>query len=325
MKILKQILCIVFIIACLVLCISRISFIVRPTDTDWAYYQVETFHSLPDNSLEVIIYGTSHAFRGISPMEMYKEYGIGSYNYAYHGQACNTTNLFLKDSLMTQKPKVVLIDGYNLATVLIDCNINSQIYYSRYIKNKEAHKKYLRQCLGTDIERYLSYYVPVWQFHDNWNTLTQASFTDFEMITSLRETMGFYEAEKVTEVEIPDYTTFPQRQFTDEAIAELDDMMNTCKENGIEVVFFNTPYQGEYYYREALSQYAREHDSAYLDLFELFDDAGLDTTEDFSDAGHLNVFGAKKVADYIGEYLSINYSLTDMRKISGNLWETAPE
>ena len=82
----------------------------RPTRTDIAFQQIEVFHSLPENSLDVIIYGSSHAWRSVMPMQMYDEYGIGAYNYGAFWQKLNTTYVFLNDSLDTQKPKVALIE-----------------------------------------------------------------------------------------------------------------------------------------------------------------------------------------------------------------------
>ena len=55
---------------------QKLGFWVRPVgenNTDSAYTQIDTFYSLPDKSVEVIIYGSSHAFRNVNPMVMYEE------------------------------------------------------------------------------------------------------------------------------------------------------------------------------------------------------------------------------------------------------------
>ena len=99
-------------ICCLLLVLLGIlglGHLVRPTDTDDEIKAIKTFHSMPENSIEVIAYGSSHAWKGLETMEMYREYGIGAYNYGCNWQHINTTSLFIHDSLRTQSPKVLLI------------------------------------------------------------------------------------------------------------------------------------------------------------------------------------------------------------------------
>ena len=315
------------LIVCLLLwvCISGLGFIVRPTDTDGAYSQVETFHSLPKNSIEVMIYGSSHAYRGVSTMKMYDEYGIGAYNYGWHWQKANTTNLFLKDSLEKQTPRVVLIEACLLSSVLKNTNITAEIYYTRYLHNNSAKMDYLKQCFGTDIERYLSFFMPLCAFHDNWNTLTSTSFTSLSVNPGLRRSMGFSMSNAVKEVEIPDYRRFVQKEYTRDAENEILDMIHTCHEKGIQVVFFTVPWEGEFAYGNAIRKLAKENDCAYLDLFESMEEIGIDGKTDFSDSGHLNTSGAEKVAVYLGKYIVENYDVTDMRTIENNLWTMAKQ
>ena len=316
----------VVLICCLILIgISKLGYLVRPTDTDGAYAQIETFHSLPENSLEVIAYGSSHAFRGLSTMEMYKQYGIGAYNYSWHWQKINTSKLFLKDSLLTQKPKVILFEAFQAGNVLQDTDVTAEIYYCNYIYDKKAKKDYLKQCLGEkpSLDRRLSYVMPLAMFHNNWNSLDEKSFKRLVpgANSSLLKTMGYSSSEKVTPVNIPDYKTFEQKELGEAALKELQDIVAICQENDIEIVFYTVPWEGEYAFREAMTKFASANDCVYLDLFERNSDIGLDGNTDFSDEGHLNRSGSEKVADYLGKYLVDHYDLTDMRTIEGNLWE----
>ena len=55
--------------------LHKISSVFVPKDTIDCKCQNELFYSLPKNSVEVIIYGSSHAYRGINPRELYEKYG----------------------------------------------------------------------------------------------------------------------------------------------------------------------------------------------------------------------------------------------------------
>lgn len=318
---------VLIVLSCLMLGINKIGYIVRPTDTDGAYYQIETMHSFPDNSFEVMVYGSSHAFRGISTMEMYEKYGIGAYNYGWHWQKINTIKLFLQDSLLKQKPKVALIEAYTVGTVLEDTDVTAEIYYCNYIHDNEAKKKFMEKCLGKSptLDRRLSYYMPLAMFHDNWNSLTQQSFTGLQPGGSdyLRQTMGFSMSDSVTEIEICGYKAEEQISLNESSLEELDDIVEICKSNDIQVVFFVVPWNESYAYSDAMKKYAEEHGCVFLDLIKNYEEVGLDGKTDFSDAGHLNTNGSIKVADYIGKFLIENYKLTDMRNVTGNLWEQA--
>ena len=312
---------------CIMIGIYGLGHIVRPVDTDGAYFQIETLHSLPENSVEVMIYGSSHAFDGICPMEMYRQYGIGAYNYGWKWQGINTTKLFLQDSLMVQKPKVALVECYKVNKVVHDTDITAEVYYSRYIKEREAKRKYYKQCLGEspDLERRLSYIMPFAMFHENWDSLTQESFK--KLVPGASEeylkNMGFSPSDEVTEVRLRKYKRSKQKELEEQAISELDEIVQICRENDIELIFYITPWGGNYAYNDAMATYAEENGCVFLDLFKDYKKVGINRKTDFKDKGHLNTAGACKIADYIGKYLADNYDLTDFRRIENNIWEQA--
>ena len=64
----------------------------------------------------------------------------------------------------------------------------------------------------------------------------------------------------------------------------------------------------------SIAAYAKEHDLEYLDMNLKLEEVGTDWATDSLDKGdHLNLSGAKKVSQYLGEYLSTRYDLPDQR------------
>lgn len=313
-------------ITCILLwiCVSAMGHICRPVNTDITINAINTFHDMPEDTFEVIAYGSSHVWRGLDPMEMYNEYGIGAYNYGCNWQQLNTTLLFLKDSMRTQKPKVALIETYLVDLFKNNQNIDGEIYYTRAIKESSDKNEYLRQALGKNKERYLAYYMPLCAFHDNWVSLTENSFRwDFSYTYDFKKTMGFVKGDTATKIKIPNYELFEQKELSPNSRIILDEIVKTCSEAGTKIIFYTAPYQGTYSYTKAMRKYAEEKDSVYLNFFELCGEAGIDEGTDFSDAGHLNTSGSRKMADYLGKYIADRYEVTDMRTIEGNIWETA--
>ena len=301
--------------------ITKLGYWVRPENTDKSIKTIDTFHDMPENSIEVIGYGSSHMWRGMNSMEMYESYGIGVFNYGCNWQRINTTLLFLKDSLRTQSPKIALIDTYRVNEILSNTDVVGEIYYTRAISDFAGKRQYLKQCLGDEKERYLAYYMPLCAFHDNWINLTENNFVDTSAEEDFYKTMGFFPNDKVSSQTLPNPDNFDQWELSDSAIEILDEMVAICEENDIKIIFCTIPYKGAFYYGDAMTEYAEENGCVYLNLFEYIDEIGIDGATDFADAGHLNTSGATKIANFMGEYIVNNYDVTDMRTIEGNMWE----
>lgn len=314
--------CLVIALGVLVLS-EYVGTVLNPEYTDGAMDTIEAFHELPPDSAEVIVYGSSVAWRGFDPMEMYRKHGIAAYNYACNWQRLNTTLLFLQDSFRTQSPKVALVETFKVGEVLEDTDLNGEIYYTKAISDFKGKRDYLRQCFGTDIGRYLSYYMPLSVFHENWNIVGRENFLPHETESCLAR-MGYAGgSDEAVEVTISDYTTFQQGELSEETREVLDTMVRLCRENDVQLIFYAAPYEGECDSIDAMRAYAEENGCVYLNLFEKAEEMGIDAGTDFSDWAHLNGSGARKTADYLGAYIAERYDVTDMRKVPGNLWEKA--
>lgn len=97
-----------------VLVVTLLYVFVRPKNpmdyTDKRPYEANRVFDEPNDTLDVIILGHSGVYRGLSPMEMYAEYGITSY-------ACSKATLmpwesldFLEQVLERQSPKPVVFE-----------------------------------------------------------------------------------------------------------------------------------------------------------------------------------------------------------------------
>lgn len=292
----------------------------RPTSTDDQINQINTFHNLPENSIEVITYGSSIMWNGIDVMEMYKNYGIGAYNYGCSWQAFNTTELFFEDSLRTQSPKVVIIDTNKISAILTDTPVDGEIYYTKAISNFDGKEKYLKQCFGDNIGYHLSYHIPFIAFHQNWTGLSQNSFYDAPYNDKYLSKMGYNPLYTETSIGFISYDASRQLELSNESIAILDNIVSKCKHNNINIILISIPRSDLNEYSDALYEYADKNDCVYIDFFKHIDKPGICTNTDFADAGHLNDKGAKKLANYLGQFIINNYTVTDMRTID-NLWE----
>jgi len=297
----------VCVFAVTLLMILFLNKLTRPVNTDTTAATIAAFHELPENSLDVICYGSSHMWKGLDTGLLNNKYGISCYNYGCNWQHINTTRLFVEDSLMTQKPKIALIDTWKFNAVIRDAPLNGEVYYTKYLNKTPSLMRYLSQCFGTDLEKYLAYAMPVAVFHDNWKN---TSLRSFQPVTMEKETFlesrGFNSKSQVGEVTIPDVSTFPQKALSERATAELDYITGLLQRQGTQIIFITIPFTKEFKYLNAIEEYAVQHGIVHLNMFNYLEEAGIDGSADFFDEGHLNDSGAAKVADFVGRYLTEN-------------------
>lgn len=280
------------------LALRGVGHVLEPAYIGDTYNAMDAFASLPENSNDVLVYGSSHAWKGFDTEKLWKD-GIRIFNCGSNWQAINTTELFVKTSLKTQTPKVAVIETYRVGAVLQNTPMNGEIYYTNHLPWSKEKAAYLQQCFGKDYSQYLSYFFPVIPFHANWSSLTEWSFVNPSDSRNLVASRGFYGSKAVRQVSLPDSSTFQQKTLPAASVRTLNSIVGTLKKHGTKVLFYTQPYQGEFNYHDAMTAYAAEHGCTYVDLFDHLDDLGLDGNTDFADASHVNEKGAAKVAAYL--------------------------
>ena len=70
----KRIVGVIVVIVLIVAGVYKLGYIVRPVGADSALKAIDTFHKMPENSLEVIGYGSSHMWYGMNSMQLYNQY-----------------------------------------------------------------------------------------------------------------------------------------------------------------------------------------------------------------------------------------------------------
>lgn len=286
-----------------------LGYLFRPTSSDVSLATIDAFHSLEENSVDVIIYGSSHPWRGVNSLMLQEDYGIRNYNYSCMWQNINTTRLFVNDSLITQNPKLAIIDTYNVNHLLKDTELVGEVYYTKKIPDSDVKKVYLKQCFGDNQDKWIGYYIPIAAFHGGWSDINRNSFSNANLnpqqFISSRGFISFDEAQPVNIMNPDEYW---QEPLSDEAIAELDAIVADLQSKGTQILFITIPYySGEYMYGDAMAKYADEHGIPYINMMYYIDEIGLDGATDFSEADHVNRSGADKITRFLGDYIKENY------------------
>ena len=269
-------------------------------------------------SYDVLFYGTSHVINGVYPMQLWRDYGITSYNLAIHGGSIATSYWMLQNSVALHKPKIAVMD------VLL-----AKSQYTR-MEHALAHaaldpmpltKTKLRAIFDIFPENgdRMEMLFPLDVFHNRWKDL------DTEMLLRGVGVEDPDSPEKGAESRIRVYplensVCIPasDSQVEDSVgLQYLEKFIRFCQASDIIPVITYLPYryenaQEEQRYSNAALALARELGAAAIDLQHM--DILDDDTDWYDQGSHVNPTGAKKLTRVLGEYLKEHYDLADHRQ-----------
>lgn len=175
-----------------------------------------------------------------------------------------------------------------------------------------------------------SYYLPNIRFHGRWQELGRGDFISGTMKRHY-ELKGY--APLPGKCGAEDYNPFDGRPLKKEnlgtegkalegsegedqsgAMAEmfdvsrqyLDKIVDFCKEKEIRLYLIRSPYAGAAVTQyNTILHYAAEHGLSYIDFNEqtAYKESGFNFARDNHDGGHVNLWGAEKISDYLGGML----------------------
>jgi len=94
----------------LFLCFQVVNNITKRKDS---YVKTADFFSQEEN-FDVLFFGSSHMTNGIFPMELWKNYGIISYNLGNHSEKIKVTYNNILLALEYTNPKLIVLDTHRL-------------------------------------------------------------------------------------------------------------------------------------------------------------------------------------------------------------------
>lgn len=294
-------------------------------DTTWPTSATYNgFYQIPENSVDVLFLGSSHAAAGFLPQELYNNYGITSYNLGCEQQNLLVSYYWLKEALHTQAPKCVVLDTYILHSYKSDEPLNSAESCTRkaidYMHWGRPKMEAVHDIAKHDPKQsFWSYYFTNIRFHTRWTGLSAEDF-------SLSDLSQHYELKGYAPLLSEWHTVYDFRPFEVDSTVEpkpmvplmkeyLDKITQLCSENKIQLILVKNLAAGENQarYNETLS-YAQAHGIKFIDFNErsMYHQLHLNFMADMSDqdTGHMNLNGAIKITNYLGELLTSEYGLS---------------
>lgn len=279
----------------------------------WNAYQKE-----PDNSIDVMFFGSSRVYCDVIPAEIYRQSGSTSYVMAGPEQTASLTYYYIRQCLKTQHPKCIYMEA-------------SSAFYTQYQNFSKVNVcnmplswnqiQAARQCESGILFQAL---FPISQFHYRlFQEQTEAQRTAPSLADGIMLAGYTYLADAdpdLTPSQLIPLITVDSAQYRDNLswfrkIAEL------CKEEDIDLYFYLSPSiqslagKTRAALRKDLEALAPNNVLDYTDLSPAI---GINDKTDWYDGIHYNYSGAKKFSAYLGKQIQQQLAPT---RADTSLWE----
>jgi len=283
---------------------------------------------------EMLWVGSSHIYRTIIPQLLFNDYGLETLSLSTSNQTSWHTYTTLSDFEDLEKMKLVVVDVYAFLrpyTYKEGFNHTLRTTNPELIPADELQKRYtvaatpIRQLSEINPEKYvrmlgetemdfpLQYASSLFNSHSQYLRMTRKNFEpagsrfirckNYDLSLQISPLSDPFEAD-------PN----PEAEFNAQCRSHLMDVIALCKSKNVPLLLTAIPYEVTPEARTVLAeieQIAQENGVDYLSMETIYEEAMLDWETDFMDPGHTNHYGAQKVTDFFGWYLTETYGLTD--------------
>ena len=264
---------------------------------------------------DVFFMGTSRVLDGVQPMELWRDYGITSYNMGNNSENLETTKWVLDIAMDTHKPKVALIDVYYVDRKVTDAWAFS--FRHLFLDEIPLSRKKI-ECVKATLPKgeWTEFLMPFSLYHGRWEEIL--SGTTERLVICEPFTMGAELRAKREKPEIPFVRT---REMNTQEMAGKDALRRIaaiCRENGAEPVFMaiSAPIsEQEQMNVNSVQLIADELGVPFINMLDEENLVNFDT-DCYDYLGHLNPDGASKVTAHLGAWLDAHFDFADKREDS---------
>lgn len=285
--------------------------LIKPKDYD-AYdlsvvkLRTEAIKGETKESMDVIFAGNSESCYTFSPLQLWGEHGIVSYDLGSGAQRLCDTYAILKEMFKTQSPKVLVLETDSVMEE-----------YPGIHKDDDKFTNKLEDVF------------PIFHYHSAYNQIQLPQFILKYTQNRKNEQLykGFQLRNEQAGTENFDYMAVydgqADIQISSDGVDILKDIKKLCQTNDCELVLVSAPSMVNWNMgkHNAVKAWSESENVEYIDLNLCNDEIGIDWTEDTFDNGvHVNINGAYKVNEYIGSILKSKVGSSEKEETVVESW-----
>ncbi len=306
---------IIFFVILVVVMLKLGDFLVPKWNDEWLNTStVKNFYNLEKNSLDVLAVGSSHVIKGFSSLELYKNYGISAYGLGTEQQSPYNSLAFIKESLKTQKEKVVLLEMHMFFEETPEPQ-NRKGFDNMKLSFNKIEAAYKDSVQRNSFENFASLIFPILRYHSRFS----------EVLSNKEEPLGppNYRGYSLSSEVCGnlDYVTLDEsikeeKPFIADYEEYLEKIINYCKKKNIGLILYKNPDMDWDMQRyNAVKRVADKFNVPYIDfnLEKISKEIDFLYAADCELLNHTNIYGAEKITNYLGKYIKENYEIEDKR------------
>ncbi len=279
-------------------------------------YSYKKFYELENNTVDVLVLGSSHAFESVNTGMLWQEHGISSFILGGSIQPIYNAYYALKETLKTQSPSLIILEAYTLTKTeeySDDIRIIKNTYGMKWSRNKiDAIKT------SAPKERWLEFMFGYIQYHTRYTSLSKADFVKNQGNPLFENWKGFGCNMATNAFDKPNVQNVTDRLMLSEKQEEYyRKIIELAIESQIPLLVMVSPYAGiseeEQARYNTVSDIAGSYNVNFINYNLLYDEIGLDFSSDAADVSHLNYKGNQKFTHALGEYITDHYDIPDRR------------
>lgn len=281
--------------------------------------QLEGIYWQPENTIDVMMMGSSHIHCNVNTALLWEKYGIAAYDYSGAEQPLWMTYYYLKELYKYQSPEIIVLDLYAPARYKEDYQydwISENIFGMRFSLNK-------LEMMAVSVERskFFQYFPSFTIYHSRYDDLAEDDFNNFFWNSREKESFKGY---------TPYWRCVPQEKnevsetrndgLTEKSELYLQKIIAYTKRKGTKLILIVAPYvmtNEDMRTYNKIAEIADAEGIRFVNFNDVYEEMNLDFKQDFNDESHLNYWGGCKFTDYLGNFLDTNYLIPDRREDEG--------
>lgn len=330
--------------------LSIVSKILNPAfDTNVEWYisnSVGDLYKSPKNTLDVMFVGDSCIYTAVSPLEIYNDTGITSFDLSTPGQKLWSSYYLLKEAFKTQKPKVCFIE---CGEYMMNAEFGRAIDKRAIIDTLKISKNKLDvindKIYDLSFIEKIGALIPAIEYHSRWQEIdetdirknlykSELTYKGFVYNPTVMAYNGnnkfsksFHSKHKNSTPTITEDDKKLEKSVSENSQKYFSKIIDLCNQNNCTLILLKIPDVQDWTDEKhnVMEAFSEINNLTFIDLNYNDSNISIDWSTDSSDSGyHLNIKGAQKVSKYLAKYLKENFNL-DSHKNDPNYdsWNTA--
>ena len=283
------------------------------------YYANLQYEQEPEDSIDVLFFGTSEMHNSISPMAIYRDTGITSWNFAGSWSSSLTDYYMLQYALKHQHPKVVVCDF----AALFKEETSENAYWRAYDNMPDRE---IARAMAEEIVRWepdqdkLEFRFPLLHYHSMWSSLRVSQFLPRGVSDGYH---SFFKGAYLVDQDYNDHLSKVDESLWHsgsniESVPEINEyyygkFIELCRDNNCHVLVYYATAPGEGYLAAASRAKAYEFLQTRgvltydFNNYQSYQELGLVLHTDYFDETHVNIYGAEKLSEAMADALNNDY------------------